>query len=256
MVGIGGRISRMTRRTTSLPAPVDARAEWSSYFAFVKRPALPERAAAPGVPSLMALQRMLGLDLIFMMVLISLAGLAVAAGVDLPETALAGLEIDLQLALTVALIAPLAEEILFRGWLSGLPGHVLAMLVMAIGGLAVAMAMANRDEGVYFAAAATTAILAVAAIVLLRKRPTMGWFRSIFPLLFWLSTAAFASIHLLNYQEGSLGVLLPLVLPQFLLGTILAYMRVNYGLWSCVLLHALHNGLILGAVVLAESVFA
>ncbi|MFZ9395345.1 MAG: type II CAAX prenyl endopeptidase Rce1 family protein [Erythrobacter sp.] len=246
----------MTRETTSLPAPSNARAEWKNYLAFVKRPALPERAAAPGVPGLMALQRMLGLDLAFMMVLISLAGLAVAVGVDLPETALAGLEIDFQLALTVVLIAPLAEEILFRGWLSGRPGHVLALVVMAAGGLVVAIALANRDENLYLAAGATIALLSIAVIFLLRKRPAMAWFRAIFPLLFWLSTAAFASIHLLNYQEGSLGILLPLVLPQFLLGTILAYMRVNYGLWSCVLLHALHNGLILGAVALAETAFA
>lgn len=246
----------MTRETTSLPAPVTTGAVWNSYFAFVKRPRLPDRAAEPGRPGLVALLHMLGLDLAFMTVLVSLAGLALVAGVELPETALAGLEIDLQLALTVVLVAPLAEEILFRSWLSGRPGHLVALLVMALGVMAAAVALVNRGGALYLATVAITLVLVLAALILLRKRLAMAWFQSIFPLLFWLSTIAFASIHLLNYEQGNLAILLPLVLPQFVLGTILAYMRVHYGLWSGVLLHAAHNGLILGTVVLAERLFA
>lgn len=242
----------MTRETTSLPAPVTARAEWNSYLAFVKRPSLPERAAPIGKPGLMALLHMLGLDLAFMIVLVSLAGLALVAGVELPETALAGLDVDLQLALMVVVIAPLAEEILFRGWLSGRPAHLAAFLALVLGVMSAAVALVNRGGAHYLATVAITLVLVVAALVFLRKRPVPGWFRAIFPLMFWLSTLAFASIHLLNYEQGSLAILVPLVLPQFVLGTILAYLRVNYGLWSCVLLHMLHNGLILGTVVLAE----
>ena len=62
------------------------------------------------------------------------------------------------------------------------------------------------------------------------------------PLFYWLSTAGFACVHLLNFDEGSLYVLLPLVLPQFVTGSILGYLRVHYGLWAAMLLHALHNG--------------
>lgn len=245
----------MTRETTSLPAPVTTGAEWNRYFAFVKRPRLPERAAAPGQPGLVALLHMLGLDLAFMTVLVSLAGLALVAGVKLPETALAGLEIDLQLALMVVLVAPLAEEILFRSWLSGRPGHLAAFLILVLGVMSAAVALVNRGGALYMASVGITLVLVVAPLILLRRRPAMAWFQAIFPLLFWLSTLGFASVHLLNYHEGSLAILLPLVLPQFVLGTILAYMRVHYGLWSGVLLHAAHNGLILGAVVLAERLF-
>ncbi len=257
MVGIGGRISRMIGETTSLPALPDARAEWKNYFAFVKRPALPERAAPIGAPGLRALGRMLVLDLAIMLVLVSAALAALVVGVDLPETALAGLDINLQLALMVVVVAPLAEETIFRGWLSGRPGHVLALLALLMAGTTAAVlaesAVGHQAASSVALAFAGGIVLGAIALFAFRRHNAIGWFRAIFPLLFWLSALGFASIHLLNYEKGSLAILLPLVLPQFVLGTILAYLRVNYGLWSCILLHAAHNGLILGIVALAAG---
>ena len=46
--------------------------------------------------------------------------------------------------------------------------------------------------------------------------------------------------------------LLPLVLPQFILGAMLGYLRVHYGLWTAIALHMIHNGLII-TIVLAAS---
>lgn len=256
MVGIGGRISRMTGETTSLPSRETTREEWNSYLAFVRRPALPDRTGPDWRGGLAALPRMLALDLAAMMLLVSVALLVVLFGVELPSTALAGLEIDVQLALTVVVFAPIAEELAFRGWLSGEPGHVLALLVMFGGGIVAAMLAAGATgeaAAVQTSLAILTAIvLAALALFLLRGRPAMAWFRAIFPGLFWFSTIAFASIHLLNYNEGSILPLLPLILPQFILGTILTYMRVNYGLWTCIVLHMAHNGLIIGAVAAAS----
>lgn len=256
MVGIGGRISRMTGETTSLPSLKTTREEWNNYFAFVRTPRLPEHGAADFRSGFAALPRMLALDLGAMMVLVSIALLVVVSGFEIPSTALAGLEIDWQLAFTVVIFAPLMEEIAFRGWMSGKPGHVLA-LVMILGGGAAAAMMAVGSTGEAATLRAGLAViaaivLAVISIFVLRGRPAMRWFSGMFPALFWLSTIAFASIHLFNYEEGNLLPLLPLVLPQFILGTILAYMRVNYGLWTCIVLHAIHNGLIIGAVAAAS----
>ena len=36
---------------------------------------------------------------------------------------------------------------------------------------------------------------------------------------------------------------LPFTLPQFVVGLMLGHLRVRYGLWASVLLHAMHNGL-------------
>ena len=84
-----------------------------------------------------------------------------------------------------------------------------------------------------------------------RHRPAMRWFAGLFPLFYWLSTLAFACVHLFNFEEGALFVLLPLVLPQFVLGALLGYMRVTYGLGTSIALHALHNGTAMALVALA-----
>ena len=256
MVGIGGRISRMTGETTSLPSLKTSRGEWNSYLAFVRAPRLPEHRTANFRSGLAALPRMLALDLGAMMTLVSIALLVVVLGFEIPSTALAGLEIDWQLAFTVVIFAPLMEEIAFRGWLSGKPGHVLALVVILVGaGTAAMLAVGATGEAATLRAGLAmiaTIVLAAISIFVLRGRPAMRWFSAVFPALFWLSTVAFASIHLLNYEEGNLLPLLPLVLPQFILGTILAYMRVSYGLWTCIVLHAIHNGLIIGAVAAAS----
>src|SRR5690606_37132816 len=115
-----------------------------------------------------------------------------------------------------------------------------------LGSLAAMLALNQAaGVGVLFRAIALLVFFLGLAVVILwrwRRRPAMGWFSRAFPLFFWLSTASFACVHLLNYDEGSLYVLLPLVLPQFVTGSILGYLRVHYGLWAAMLLHSLHNG--------------
>ena len=76
----------------------------------------------------------------------------------------------------------------------------------------------------------------------------LGW-----PALFWLSTLGFSLVHLTNFPADQLATALPLVLPQFVTGTILGYARVHYGLWASVLLHMLHNGAIIALVLAASS---
>ena len=46
---------------------------------------------------------------------------------------------------------------------------------------------------------------------------------------------------------------LPLVLPQLVTGTMLGYLRVHYGLWASIMLHALNNGAFISLVLLASS---
>lgn len=247
----------MTRETTSLPALANARAEWGKFLGFVKRPILLERAMQPGPEGLRAILRMLALDLALMLVLLSVAVLALAVGVDIPKTALAGVEINLQLALAVVVLAPIGEEIMFRWWLSGRPSAIwsTAILIASLLGMRWIVTNAKTFEQLdpisWIGVAGIVA--AIAVIFLFRHHPPYRWFRAIFPLLFWLSTLAFASIHLLNFDQGNLAILVPLVLPQFVLGAILGYLRVHYGLWSSITLHALHNGLILGLVALATA---
>lgn len=249
----------MTSETTS-PAPAaigvnSARGEWARYWSFVKHPRLPERASGIGGAGLVATLRMLGLDLLVMLGLVLVAGAVLLLGFELPENEIAGLDWSLGVIALVVIGAPLMEETAFRGWLSGRPGHVLATVLLIAGLIVTSAFAAHGFEGaralIPLAVLLGCLVLAALSLFLLRRRGAMRWFAWAFPLFFWLSTLGFALIHLFNYEAGAAAVLLPLVIPQLIAGSIFAYVRVHYGLWSSMLLHALHNGAAVGAVLLA-----
>lgn len=226
------------------------RAEWGRYRSFLRRPTLPERAAPISVASVVATLRLAALDLTLAGGLILLALAASFAGFAPPSHALEEIGWSPQIVLAIVVIAPLMEELFFRGWLSGRPGAAWPVILLGIA--AVALVSAGKNTALVAAGVAGVAVLAAVVLaIILRKRPAWGWFSRIFPLFFWLSTTAFALVHLLNYQEGSLVTLLPLVLPQFIAGSIFGYARVTYGLWASMLLHVLHNGALVGGITLA-----
>lgn len=253
----------MDAGTTSLAPANSTRGEWSQFAAFLKRPVLPARAPMPRLASLAAVLRLFVLDVLVMAALLAVAGAVMSSGIEVPKTALADMEIGADIALAVIFFAPLAEEFAFRGWLSGRPGHVLAVLLgslVALGTTVLLFATATgpaESMGAIGPAAlkggAAGLVVAGLTVFLLRHRDAMGWFQRLFPLLFWLSAVGFASVHLFNFKSEEMMMALPLVLPQFVTGTILGYLRVNYGLWASVLLHALHNGAFIGLVLLAGS---
>lgn len=254
----------MNAETTSLAPANSTRGEWGQYASFLKRPKLPDRAPMPRPASLGAVFRLFALDLVLMSALLAIAGAVMATGVDVPETALAGMEIGGGILFAVVVVAPLAEEIIFRGWLSGRPGHLLALIAFGIGAIgfttilaatgfsygtdALESGLAGMGLGIIGGA-----LIALATVFLLRKRDAMGWFQRFFPLFFWLSTLAFSLVHLFNFPVEQMAMALPLVLPQFVTGTMLGYLRVNYGLWASILLHMMHNGAFISLVLLAGS---
>lgn len=247
----------MTSETTTLTPADTTRGEWQRYRDFLRHPRLPQKAYGFGKGSLVAVLRLLALDLMVMLALIAAAGTAILLGLELPESEIAGLEWSPLVVVLVVLVAPLLEETGFRSWLSGRPGHVLAALLLLFGFFAVpiiAMQTTADQSGLAQTAGLTGGlILAILALFILRSRPPMRWFARSFAFFYAASTLAFALIHLLNYQEGTLAVLLPLVVPQLVAGSIFGYARVTYGLWASVLLHALHNGVAVGAVLIALS---
>jgi membrane protease YdiL (CAAX protease family) len=263
----GGSLSRMDAVTTSASGAIapagSIMGEWRQFGRFLKRPTLPPRAPMPRMASLLATLRLLLLDFAIMLALLAIAGIVMAAGTELPETALSGMEMTAALVFAAVVVAPLSEEIAFRGWLSGRPGHVLA-IVLAIPAALVAVAIASAFPGeglgeIWLGALIGVLVAAVVALITiyaLRKRNAMDWFQRLFPLFFWLSTLAFSLIHIFNFPAEQMVMALPLVLPQFATGAILGYIRVNYGLWASILLHTLHNGTFIGLVLLAGQAAA
>nr|WP_137677359.1 CPBP family glutamic-type intramembrane protease [Parerythrobacter lutipelagi] len=227
------------------------RGEWRSYLAFLRSPALPANVTGISQFSLVATLQMLVLDLLIIGGLIICAMTAAALlGFEPPANALDELEWTPLIIIAVVLVAPIIEEIAFRGWLSGRPAAVLSLVVLGAGVAGLVLAgEANplAGSGLFF----VSLLGAVLVAVLLRKQLPWGWFSRAFPLFFWISTLAFALVHLSNYTEGSLATLLPFVIPQFISGSIFGYARVRYGLWSSILLHIAHNGALVAVIVTA-----
>jgi len=226
---------------------------WKRFGAFVRRPELPQRPAGVHLAALPVLGKLFALDLLLMGVLIGIAAGATALGLEMPEHLLDKLDLDVWLLVFILVLAPVGEELIFRGWLSGRPAQVAAFVSL----LAAAVGMtAGRVLGQPWAGAGVFAAGVLLAPYLLwrkRGRPPMPFFARHFRWFYLGSALAFASIHLANFTEGNALILLPLTLPQFLLGLILGYARVTFGLWASILLHAVHNSLFVGLLLAGAS---
>ncbi|MEO0689031.1 MAG: CPBP family glutamic-type intramembrane protease [Pseudomonadota bacterium] len=230
--------------------PSTVREEWSRFWRFVKAPRLPIAGTAHEGAT-RATARMLGLDTVFMFGFIAALGLASTLGFTPPENINSTLTPDIKSIALIVLLAPLGEELLFRGPLSGRPRDVIALPILGVAVFMISAALLVPESApVLLAFAGVMALVAAAIRALLRGRGPWPFFRRFFAPLFWLSALGFPLIHLGNYAEGSLAILLPLVLPQFALGTMLAYLRVHYGFATALALHAIHNALLFGLAVL------
>ena len=231
--------------------------EWGRFGGFLKRPHLPDaRGQEPG--KLRAVGRMLALDMIVMAVLLTLIGVASAFGFELPDNVNNELGLTLGAIVLVVAVAPVLEELIFRSWLTGRPAVLAAVAVCVAGFGAVPYGVSQMDpEQTMPLLLAIGPLVAMGAAplsaYLLLGRPVPRWFTAGFAVFFWLSTLGFALVHLANYTEGNLVFLLPLVLPQFALGTMLGYLRVHYGLAPAIALHASHNALLFGLAILGKS---
>src|SRR3569833_4011521 len=148
------------------------------------------------------------------------------------------------ITLTV-IAAPIGEEILFRGWLTG---RVRALWLLACAAMAIGLAFASNGKAIPpLAAGIGVIVLALAVPIgwfLLRKRPAPGWFARLFPAIFYLVLACFALMHLSNDPRVS-PLLLPLVLPQACIGLRLGYTRMRLGLVHSIIMHMTSNGMVL-----------
>lgn len=229
----------MTGQATSLQHA----GTWRRFGAFVKHPDLPERATGFTAAAFPVLGKLFALDVLLMATLIGLAALLEALGVKFPGHLLADMELEGWLIALIVVGAPLLEETIFRGWLSGRPGHVLAVLLVLAGAFAFSVMLAAQQLAGAFIVFAVFGLLAILAIWWKRRSGAMGWFQRHFRWFYYGSALAFGSVHLTNFDSGNALILLPLTLPQLLLGLILGFVRTRFGLWSSILMHAAHNTL-------------
>lgn len=152
---------------------------------------------------------------------------------------------------TVVVIAPLIEELLFRGWQSG-SARALWLLGCAIAAMAALLTLTAPDQALILAGL-FLALLIAAPLgwwLLRRRAAPLGWFARGFPWIFHLTAATFGLVHLGNYPEISL-LAVPLVLPQLWAGLMLGHIRQKIGLIGGILAHMTANGCTLGLALLA-----
>jgi len=143
--------------------------------------------------------------------------------------------------------APLVEELVFR---YGMRRFVQALWLVPVS--TVLMVTGPSLTAMLFLCAVL--LLAIAppawrpAVLRRRRAPGQAWalcrsWQLWFPWIFHLASLAFAAVHLYNFRLSATPLwLLPLlVLPQWLTGLVLGWLRVRRGIGAAILLHATFN---------------
>lgn len=164
----------------------------------------------------------------------------------------APLEEDAPFAETVffaVLVAPLLEEAVYRGWLTG---RSAALRFAAFGFAAEACFILGLwvDEDLakpLGIAGAAIALIGFIQWLQRRERDTAipPWFTQHFHLLVWGSSVLFALMHLGNYEALTHPLGLLVITPQLIGGLLLAYVRTRLGLRAAIAHHAAYNALVL-----------
>jgi membrane protease YdiL (CAAX protease family) len=155
------------------------------------------------------------------------------------------------LALVVLLLAPVGEEVLFRGWLTGRPRALWLVAVALIGCALMAAVMLHWHDMVAGVAVVACVPLALAGWWRLRHRTeTPAAFARCFGPVFVLSALVFGLLHLTNYP--ALGwAFVPMVLPQIWAGFVFGYLRMRHGLGASILAHVCGNAVALATALIA-----
>ncbi|WP_260484268.1 CPBP family glutamic-type intramembrane protease [Sphingomicrobium flavum] len=215
---------------------------------FIVRPTPPERQMRWGCPLLAIMAVLLVLDWALSLGIAGLLSGAQALGYEPPPY----VDMDLPrpwLFFLAIVFAPIAEELMFRGWLSGRKPALL-LAVTSIGGLAaIILVDLFFPSALRVTSAAAMIAIGVALLYWLTQwrdeRGMVPAFKRHYALFIWLSSLLFGAVHLTNY-EGALSVVdIVMVLPQTLGGLILAYTRTRLGLRAAILHHAAFNAVAL-----------
>ena len=151
------------------------------------------------------------------------------------------------------ILAPIYEELLFRSWLGRVWSLMLAMpLLLAV--LAI-LALTGQSEAMpNIATLGFVAVMTSLGFYLRRYFDTKSVVgaheraaQQIFPYVFWGCAVIFGLIHMTNYAgSGFQPLLMLMVIPQFIIGAILGFVRMRYGLLQAIGFHAAYNSVFVG----------
>ena len=182
-----------------------------------------------------------------------------ALGGSMPEHANEALfENPARMVLVGIVLAPLIEELVFRSWLGARRASVWGLPVLAAVLTVLSLSASKTSGGMALPAGLVVGFLATAVVVRARSMAEgdVAVVRErVFPAVFWLTAVLFALIHIMNFGDGLSGPLLLLgVLPQLVVGLVLGYVRMRFGLAPAIFFHGAYNALFLTLGLLAMSV--
>jgi membrane protease YdiL (CAAX protease family) len=234
----------MSHPVTELTAAPSARAVLRDFLRFLKQPRVLHRQPLRSTGQWRRWAWLTGL-LIAGLIGVLLPLLALWQRVfALPAPEAFGAMSPQMLVPVVVLVAPVLEELLFRGWQSGSAAALwlLGCALVCVGALVIAA----QSPWLAIGAILGAGIAALLGWRRLRHRPApLAWFARSFPVIFYLVAAGFALLHLMNYPRFSL-LAVPLVLPQLWAALVLGYIRQRIGLVPGIAAHMLANAASLG----------
>lgn len=146
---------------------------------------------------------------------------------------------------SLLLVAPVLEELQFRGWLNGRRRNLIVAAILVpplfllIDFGVVPWDWVTLGWYVYFGLAAGMALWWWRQGPV--DQPVPGWFTRHFGWILWGSTIAFGLIHVASFTDFEWGPDLLYVLPQTIGGMMLAFTRLRLGLGAAMLHHGLFN---------------
>jgi len=230
-------------------------------LAYIRRPYFPAGKDRVGEAQLKHLVQLLFFTLALAMVVGGLVGLFIAgASGEVPENVnqTLGESNPAQFLFMGVIAAPLLEEVIFRSWLGGRRACILGLPILF--GLAAMFAglSANVSPVIIFGIMAGLGVLIGTVgrqfMSLSPEGQKEGRWR-LFPVAFYGSALIFALVHLANYEGGLSSPIMALaVLPQALVGLILGYVRMRFGLFHAIIFHAVYNLVLIGLLMTSQSV--
>lgn len=152
---------------------------------------------------------------------------------------------NLALFSLAVIAAPLIEEMLFRFPLKYRRGAIaLSMICFATLSANILQLTGVSIEQATLMSVILIAVLSIILYFRLRGENQLDNFSNrYYPYLFYAAALLFAFAHVFNYELASDQMWMTpiLVLPQMLLGLMLGFLRVKYGLWASIMAHAMNN---------------
>ncbi len=152
--------------------------------------------------------------------------------------------------------APVIEEIIFRYPLKNV--IVLSFLLIGLDAIIVSIfCQAFGWQQLAVILPVVTALLSVAMIFFFKPLQE-DWYQALddwYPYIFFFVAAMFGFVHIYNYGEGGFEWWMTpfIVIPQFVLGLILGFVRIRIGLWACILMHAMNNAIPMSLLLMQDK---